>query len=556
MAKNSGQELKIIPLGGLGEIGLNMMVFEQGDDIMVVDCGLMFPGDSLPGVDYVIPDFSYLADNADRVRGIILTHGHEDHIGALPFVLPQVKVPVWGTPLTLGLVKEKLSEHGLADAVPFHRVKAGEVIELGSFRIELIQVSHSIADSLALAIQTSIGNVIHTGDFKLDPTPIDGRRVDLAALARYGDQGVVALLSDSTNVERGGFTLSEREVGAALREIMSDAEGRVIVAMFASNIHRLQQTLDEACRSGRKAAVLGRSMQANLRIAQELGYLKVPARTIVETDLINRLPDQQIVLITTGSQGEPLSGLSRMARDEHKQVQIRPGDTVVLSSRFIPGNEAAIARLINEFYRRGAEVIYEKVSEVHVSGHASREELKIMISITRPQFFIPIHGERRHLVKHAQLAAEMGVPQNRILIAEDGDVVIFAEDKGERRGRVEAGRQVVDGTMIADSEDIVIQQRRKLARDGVLIAVGRFDASTWELLGPLELISNGFLSEDEAENALEEARRFVETELASLPGLRRKSRPEIAEQLRLSLKRHIKKTMLRFPHIIPVVVDL
>ena len=555
MNQQAKSEVRIIPLGGLGEIGLNMMVFEQGDDIIVVDCGLMFPGDSLPGIDYVIPDFSYLVERKDKVRGLLLTHGHEDHIGAIPFFLPQVPTVIYSSPLTLGLVRAKLIEFGQIGDARLETVRAGDIIELGSFSIEFIRVSHSIADCLALAIRTEIGNFIHTGDFKLDPTPIDGLRSDFSALARYGDRGVLTLLSDSTNVERGGYTLSEREVGKAFREVFEESPGRIVIAMFASNIHRIQQVIDAVALFGRKVAFLGRSMVANIGIARELGYLEIPAGVAVDPDQLASLPDREVVLLTTGTQGEPLSGLARMARDEHRQITVRPGDTIVLSSRFIPGNERAIDSLINEFYRRGAEVIYEKVSDIHVSGHASQEELKLMIGLTRPRFFIPVHGEYRHLVKHAQLAVEMGIPRERVLLAEDGDVIYFDEVGGERVGRVDTGRQVVDGACVADYEDMVLQERRRLAKDGVLLATARIDLARGELVGGIVLASSGFLYVEDSRQVLEEAKLKAEEEFAALPAERRQNREPAAQELRQSLKRAIKKRLFRYPVVIVTLLE-
>jgi ribonuclease J len=553
---NDHPPLNIIPLGGLGEIGLNMMVFEQGDDIIVVDCGLMFPGDSLPGVDYVIPDFSYLLDKRDRVRGVVLTHGHEDHIGALPYFLERVPAPVYATPLTLGLVREKLFEYDLGDRVPLERIAAGSTLRLGPFELEFIRVSHSIVDSLALAITTEIGTVIHTGDFKLDPTPVDGERADLAAFARYGDRGVLALLSDSTNVERTGHTRSEREVGLALHEVFGDAPGRLIVAMFASNIHRVQQVLNAAAHFGRKVVVLGRSMEANIRIARELGYLELPDGILADPSAIRRLPERELVILSTGSQGEPLSALSRLARDEHKSARIQPGDTVVLSSRVIPGNEVAIATLINAFYRRGAEVIYEKVSDIHASGHASQEELRLMIALTRPQYFIPIHGEYRHLVKHAQLALGMGVPRERVLVAENGDVISFGAVGGERRGVIETGKQIVHGACVADAEDQVLGERRKLGREGVLVAVAKVDRETGELIGPLQLSSRGLFYEEETSAILEEVSRMAEAEIRARAPKPINGEGGLEDALRVAVRRHLKKAVLRFPMIVPVIVEI
>ncbi len=555
MDPNNKSVLKIIPLGGLGEVGLNMMVYEQNSDIIVVDCGLMFPGDYQPGVDYVIPDFSYVFQNREKVKGIILTHGHEDHIGALPFLLPDLNVPLYGTPLTIGIIQGKLLEHDLLDLVELNRVQAGDSIELGSFKVETIRVSHSIADCLAFAVKNDMGTIIHTGDFKLDPTPIDGKTADLAAFARHGDEGVLALLSDSTNVERSGYTLSEREVGKALYEVIADASGRVIVSMFASNIHRIQQVVDVAYMCKRKVAILGRSMVANCKIAEELGYLNLPKETMTSLEQLSSLPDNEVALLTTGTQGEPLSVLSRMARDEHKQVSIRPGDTVVFSSRFIPGNEIAIHKLINNFYKRGAEVIYEKVSDIHVSGHASREELKIMLSLTRPRYFVPIHGEYRHLVKHAELARNMGIPDERVLIIEDGDLVTFDEIGGERVGSIETGRQVVEGVYVADSADVVLSERRRLGREGVLIVVARQDAETGKLRGPVTLERQGFLFQDESDKVLEATRLHVEEQLEIADNPDFLSPREARTKLRAILKKHIKKTLGRFPVIIPVVIE-
>src|SRR5512138_608089 len=429
--------LKIIPLGGLGEIGLNMMLYEYGDDIIVVDCGLMFPEPYMLGIDLVVPDISYLKERADRVRGILLTHGHEDHIGALPYVLPEVNPPIYGTALTLGFVKEKLKEFDLDEKVVLETVRPRESVTLGAFSVEFIRVAHSIVDGCALAIHSPEGVVIHTGDFKIDQTPVDGELTDLATFARYGDEGVLALLSDSTNVEREGYTLSERLVGEAFEQIFPKCPGRIIVAAFSSNIHRVQQVVDAAIRTGRKVLLNGRSMLANVQIARELGYLSIPDSALIDLKELPRLPKEQVCMITTGSQGEPMSALSRIAMDDHKQIKLEEGDTVILSSRFIPGNEKTISDLVNHLYRRGAEVYHEKVSEVHVSGHASQEELKLMQNIVRPRYFIPVHGEYRHLVKHSQLAQKVGVPRERCLLAVNGDVITFADGKGAITDRVE-----------------------------------------------------------------------------------------------------------------------
>jgi ribonuclease J len=407
-------ELRIIPLGGLGEIGLNMTVYEHGDDIIIVDCGLMFPEPSMLGIDLVIPDISYLRENADRVRGIFLTHGHEDHIGALPFVLPEIPVPIYGTALTLGFVRGKLKEYDLESLIELRVVKPRTIVDIGNFAVEFIRVAHSIVDGCALAIRSLEGTVIHTGDFKLDQTPVDGELTDLATLSRYGEEGVLALLSDSTNVEREGFTLSESLVGDAFNEIFPLCPGRIIVAAFSSNIHRVQQVVEAAERSGRKVLLNGRSMLTNVQIARELGYLRIPDNLLVELKDLPNLPKNQICMITTGSQGEPMSGLTRIAMDDHKQIKLEQGDTVILSSRFIPGNEKTISDLINHLYRRGAEVYHEKVSEVHVSGHASQEELKLMLNLVRPRFFTPIHGEYRILSLFRTVPAKSAAQWNRV----------------------------------------------------------------------------------------------------------------------------------------------
>lgn len=549
-------DLRIIPLGGLGEIGLNMTLYEHGDDIIIVDCGLMFPEPSMLGIDLVIPDISYLRENADRVRGIFLTHGHEDHIGALPFILPELPVPIYGTALTLGFVRGKLKEYELESLVELRVVKPRTIVDIGNFAVEFIRVAHSIVDGCALAIRSLEGTVIHTGDFKLDQTPVDGELTDLATLSRYGEEGVLALLSDSTNVEREGFTLSESLVGDAFDEIFPLCPGRIIVAAFSSNIHRVQQVVDSAQRCGRKVLLNGRSMLTNVQIARELGYLRIPDNLLVELKDLPNLPKNQICMITTGSQGEPMSGLSRIAMDDHKQIKLEPGDTVILSSRFIPGNEKTISDLINHLYRRGAEVYHEKVSEVHVSGHASQEELKLMLNLVRPRFFTPIHGEYRHLVKHANLARKVGIPAERCILAVNGDIITFSNGSGQISGTVESGRVFVDGKGIGDVGNIVLKDRKHLSEDGMVIVIIAINQATGEFIYGPDIVTRGFVFEDESQEFLDETRKIV---LDTLAGDNREvlaDLNEVKQEVRRVLRKFFNKTIERRPVILPLILEM
>jgi ribonuclease J len=548
--------LKIIPLGGLGEIGLNMAVFEYGEDIIVVDCGLMFPEPYMLGIDLVIPDISYLKERADRVRGIFLTHGHEDHIGALPFVLPELPVPVYGTALTLGFVREKLKEYDLDQVTELEVVKPREKVAAGAFEVEFIRVSHSIVDGCGLAIRSPRGVVIHTGDFKLDQTPVDGELTDLVTFSRYGEEGVLALMSDSTNVEREGYTLSEKLVGDAFDEIFPRCPGRIIVAAFSSNIHRVQQVVEAAARCGRKVLLNGRSMIANVRIARELGYLRIPDDILIDLKELPRLPKEEVCMITTGSQGEPMSALTRIAMDDHKQIKLERGDTVILSSRFIPGNEKTISDLINHLYRRGAEVIHEKVSEVHVSGHASQEELKLMLNLVRPRFFIPVHGEYRHLVKHGQLAQKVGIPPERCILAVNGEVVTFDGDKCAITGSVESGRVFVDGKGVGDVGDVVLKDRRHLSEDGMVIVIIAINQATGEIIYGPDIVSRGFVFEDESQEYLDEAKKVVLDTLANLSIEVRGDWGEVKQEVRRILRRFFNKTIERRPVILPMILEM
>ena len=548
--------LRIIPLGGLGEIGLNMTVYESGDDIIIVDCGLMFPEPSMLGIDLVIPDISYLRDRIDRIRGIFLTHGHEDHIGALPYVLQDMNPPIIGTALTLGFVREKLKEYDLDTQVDLRIAKPRDTITLGAFTVELIRVTHSIVDGCGFAIRSPEGVVIHTGDFKLDQTPVDGELTDLSTLARYGEEGVLALLSDSTNIEREGFTLSERLVGEAFDEIFPLCPGRIIVAAFSSNIHRVQQVVDAAARCGRKVLLNGRSMLANVQIARELGYLEIPDSILMDLKELPRLPKEEVCMITTGSQGEPMSALTRIAMDDHKQIKLEKGDTVILSSRFIPGNEKTISDLINHLYRRGAEVYHEKVSEVHVSGHASQEELKLMINLVRPRFFVPIHGEYRHLVKHLQLARKVGIDEERCILAVNGDIISFAEGSGAITGAAESGRVFVDGKGIGDVGEIVLKDRLHLSEDGMVVVIIAINQANGEIIYGPDIVSRGFVFEDESQEYLDETRKIVLDALAGVNLEVMADLNEVKMEVRRILRRFFNKTIERRPVILPLILEM
>jgi ribonuclease J len=548
--------LRIIPLGGLGEIGLNMMVMEYADSIIIIDCGLMFPEDYMLGIDIVIPDITYLRKNKEKVKAFIITHGHEDHTGALPFVLREIKAPVYGTPLTIGLIKEKLEEFKLDRETEFKTVKPRDKVSVGPFEIEFIRVSHSIADGAGLAIKTPVGVVIHTGDFKLDQTPVDGEILDYARFSEYGENGVLLLLSDSTNVEKEGYTVSEKEVGVTFEEIFRKSSGRIIVAAFSSNIHRIQQVLDVAENFGRKVTLNGRSMVANVRIAQELGYLKVSDGLIVDLKELDNLPPQRAVLLTTGSQGEPMSALTRMAMDDHKQIRVRRGDTVILSSKFIPGHEKAISNMMNHLYRRGAEVIYEKVSEIHVSGHASQEELKLMLNMVKPRHFIPVHGEYRHLVKHSQLAEKVGVKKENIVLAEDGDVVEVTEGSISVREKVESGKVFVDGKGVGDVRDMVLKDRKHLSQDGLVIAILALNEKTGEIIYGPDIITRGVVFEEESAELLENARNIVIEVLGNINVEAKTDWLEVKEELRRALRRYFNKTLERRPVILPLIVEI
>ncbi len=548
--------LKVIPLGGLGEIGLNMMVMEFEDTILIIDAGLMFPEEYMLGVDVVIPDFGYLRENRDRLRAVILTHGHEDHIGAMPFFLREFDLPVFGTTFTVELLREKLREHQPAETADLRTIEAGETMGFGPFQVEFIRVDHSIVDGVGLAVDTPEGTLVHSGDFKVDYTPLSGRPTDLARFAYTGIRGVLALFSDSTNAEKEGFTLSEREVGRTLEEIFRSAPGRIVTAVFASNIARIQQVSDLALQYGRKLLFSGKSMQTNVRIARDLGYIRLPDEALIEERQLARFPDQEIAVITTGSQGEPMSSLTRMAQNRHKHIKAKPGDTIILSSRFIPGNEKAITAVINSLYRMGAEVIYEKVSDIHTSGHAYREELKLMLNLVRPKHFIPIHGEYRHLVKHANLAQEAGLDRKSILVAENGDSICFEKGRAFLGERISTGRVLVDGKGVGDVGKVVLRDRRKLSGDGMVIALLAVDEQTGDVVYGPDIVSRGFVLETRQTFILEEAKCVVLEVLDEIDRPARMDWTEIAPDIKRELKRFFYSVLGRSPMILTIIIPV
>ncbi|HDM09220.1 MAG: ribonuclease J [Deltaproteobacteria bacterium] len=548
--------LKFIPLGGLGEIGLNIMVFEYRDSILIVDAGLMFPEDFMPGVDLVIPDFQYLRENHDKLCAIILTHGHEDHIGAMPFLLREFNLPVYGTRFTLELLKEKLREHKLLSIAKLTAISPGEILSIDDFQVEFISVNHSIVDGVGLAISTPEGIIVHSGDFKIDPTPVDGQATDLARFAAYGSKGVLALLSDSTNAEKEGFTLSEQDVKKSLEDFFQASRGRIIVAVFASNITRIQQVINLAMKYGRKVMFSGKSMLTNVQIARKEGFLHFPEDQEIGEKQIDQFPDDKLAIITTGSQGEPMSALARMVQGAHRNIKIRQGDTVILSSRFIPGNERAITAIINKLYEQGADVAYEKISEIHTSGHAKREELKLLLGLVKPKFFVPIHGEIRHLIRHIQLAAEMGIPQDNLLLATNGSVICFEKQKASFAGRVPTGRVLVDGKGLGDIGDSVLKERRRLSENGVFIVLLVLNQQTGDIVYGPDVISRGFVFEEEARYIIEDAKYVVLEVLDDEREELYKDESVVKEEIKRRLAKFFHKVIERRPVILPLIVHV
>ena len=551
------EKLKIIPLGGLNEIGKNMTAYEYGGEIVIVDCGMAFPGDDMYGIDCVIPDVSYLVKNHSRLRGMFITHGHEDHIGAIPYVLKQINTPIYCTRFTAGLIKLKLQEHGLLNSTKLITVEAGQTVKAGKFQVEFIHVNHSIADSAALAIHTRMGTVVHTGDFKIDSTPIDGEVIDLARFGELGKQGVLALLADSTNVERPGYTLSEKAVGATFKRQFTGCDKRIIVTTFASNVHRIQQVLDAAAACGRKVAVTGRSMENIMKVSTELGYMKVPKNTLMDINRIKGLPLSQQVIVTTGSQGEEMSALYRMAFSTHKQVDIGPGDKVIISASAIPGNEVTVGRVINELFRKGADVVYDKADMLHVSGHACQEELKIIHALTKPKYFIPVHGEQRMLQIHKDLALQMGMDRKNIVICDNGDAVeIGARSMKCVPGYAPAGEVFVDGYGVGDVGAVVLRDRKHLAEDGMVVVVLPVSAHNGDLLAEPEIITRGFIYVKDSEELLQDLRNLTMSTAEAFRGKRGRDMNELKGAIRSAVSNYLFKATKRSPMVLPVITRL
>jgi len=555
VAKNK-KKLKVIPLGGLGEIGKNITVFEYGNDIIVVDCGVAFPEDEMLGIDLVIPDVSYLTKNKEKVRGLILTHGHEDHIGAVPYILKELNVLVYGTRLTLGLLECKLEEHKMLREAKLEVVNGRDEIILGAFRIEFIRTTHSIADSVALAIHTPVGTVVHTSDFKIDYTPIEGEPTDLVRFAELGKKGVLLLMADSTNVERPGYTMSERTVGEAFEEIFMNAKKRILVATFASNIHRIQQIIDAAVKFNRKVAICGRSMINVVKVAMDLGYLEAPEGVIIDIDLIDKYPPDKIVIVTTGSQGEPMAALSRMAASDHKKVEIVPGDLVIISANPIPGNEKLISKVINELFKKGAEVIYEALADIHVSGHACQEELKIIHTLVKPKFFMPVHGEYRHLKQHANLANKLGMPYENIFIMDIGNVLELTENTAKINGNVTAGRVLVDGLGVGDVGNIVLRDRKHLSQDGLIVVVITTEGETGNVIAGPDIISRGFVYVRESEDLMEQVREVTRLALQKCEDKKKNDWAAKKSIIKDTLRDFLYEKTKRKPMILPIIMEI
>ncbi len=555
MATEKKHKLKIIPLGGLGEIGKNMTVIEYGSNIIIIDCGMSFPDDEMLGIDIVIPDITYLIKNKDKIKGIVLTHGHEDHIGNIPYLLKKINVPIYGTKLALGLVGNKLLEHKIEDA-SLNAIEAGQTINLGCFNVTFIRSNHSIPDAVGMAINTPLGTIVHTGDFKIDFTPINGDVIDLGTYSEFGKKGVLLLMSDSTNVERQGFSVSERTIGDKFIETFKECQSRILVATFASNIHRVQQVVNAAVMYGRKVAISGRSMINNVKVSQELGYLDIPEGTLVNVNELKSLKDNEIVIITTGSQGEPMSALTRMANNDHKKIQIKSGDLVIISASAIPGNEKTVSRIINMLYEKGADVLYDALTQVHVSGHARRDELKLMLSLVKPKYFIPVHGEYRHLVQHARLAEEMGIPKENTYIGKNGDVIEITSKSIGKNGTVTSGNILVDGLGVGDVGNIVLRDRKLLSENGLIIIILSTEKHSGKILAGPEIVSRGFIYVRENIDLIEESKSVVRKALVKCEDTNVKEWNNIKMAIKDALSSFIYEKIRRSPMILPIIIEV
>ena len=548
-------KLKVIPLGGLDEIGKNITVIEYEEDIVIIDCGLAFPDDEMLGIDLVIPDITYLMKNASKIRGVVLTHGHEDHIGSLPYLLKRLNVPIYGTKLTIGLIENKIKEHKIKDA-SLNVVTPGEKIKLGCFEVELVKTCHSIPDAAAIAIHTPLGILLHSGDFKIDYTPIDGETMNLNRFAELGNEGVLVAMIESTNVERPGYTMSEKTVGAAFIDIFKTAKQRIIVATFASNIHRVQQIINAAVMFNRKVVVSGRSMVNVVGVGTTLGYLNIPDGTLIDINDMGKYPDNQVVVITTGSQGEPMSALTRIALGEHRKMQLKPGDLVIISATPIPGNEKTVSKVINLLFKKGANVIYEALADIHVSGHACQEELKLMHTLLKPKFFIPVHGEYRHLKQHAELAKELGMDEKNIFVASNGSTIEFTQDSGKFGQKVQAGKILVDGLGIGDVGNIVLRDRKHLSEDGLIIIVVTISKENGKIVAGPDIISRGFVYVRESEDLMDQARKVVKDALLKCEKNQITDWSTLKSSVRDSLKNFLYEKIKRNPMILPIIMEI
>ena len=549
-------KLKIIPLGGLLEIGKNITVFEYENDIVLVDCGLAFPEDDMLGIDLVIPDLTYLEKNKEKIRGLVITHGHEDHIGSIPYLLKQFNVPIYGTKLTIGLIEHKLEEHKLLKSAKLKVVTPGQTVSLGSMKVEFIRITHSIPDACSLAIHTPVGTVVHTGDFKIDYTPIDGEMIDFGRLAELGNKGVLALMSDSTNSERKGYTMSESTVGEVLDKLFINCTKRIVVATFSSNVHRIQQIVNSAVKYGRKVAICGRSMVNTIETARKFGYIKVPDNVFIDIDMIKSYPDEKLTIITTGSQGETMSALTRMASGEHKKVQITPNDLIIISANPIPGNENSVSKVIDDLMKIGAEVIYNALEDIHVSGHACQEEQKLMISLIRPKYFIPVHGEYRQLIAHSETAKKVGVDPENIFIMTNGRVLELNEYEAKLAGTVPVGKIMVDGLGVGDVGNIVLRDRQRLSQDGLIIIVLTMDSVTGTVVAGPDVLSRGFVYVRESENLMEEIKQLLRAEILKFEEKHITDWSTIKSLLREELRDYIYKKTKRDPMILPIIMEV